>query len=269
MITDWDDAYANGAYIPGADEYVANWEISASDYKITMNDAGRALLDQSYGAHPREAMEIFLPVEESKGLVVFVHGGYWRSRDRDLWLHLAAGSVARGWTVAMPGYILCPEVRIADITQNIARAIEFAADKVDGPIHLAGHSAGGHLVARMGCEDVKLACADRVKRILSISGVHDLRPMLHTEMNEDFQLTPEGAKAESPALLAPDKGLNLTCWVGADERPEFVRQNALLSNIWTGFGINVSCVEEEGHNHFSVVESLAFADGALTEALVG
>ena len=269
MITDWDDAYANGAYIPGADEYVANWELSASDYKITMEKAGRVLLNQSYGPHPREAMEIFLPEGDSKGLVVFVHGGYWRSRDRDLWLHLAAGSVARGWTVAMPGYALCPEVRIADITRSIASAIEFAADKVDGPIHLAGHSAGGHLVARMGCKDVQLACAERIKRILAISGVHDLRPMLKTEMNEDFQLTPSTAVAESPALLAPDPDLKITCWVGADERPEFVRQNALLSNIWTGFGIDVQNVEEEGHNHFSVIESLAYADGPLTEALVG
>ena len=208
-----------------------------------------------------------LPI--SKGLVVFVHGGYWISRDRSLWLHLAAGSVARGWAVAMPSYTLCPEVSIADITRQIASAIDFAADKIDGPIRIAGHSAGGHLVARMGCSDINLACVDRIERIVSISGVHDLRPLLKTEMNADFKMSLEDAVSESPALLMPREGLNITCWVGADERPEFVRQNDLLANIWSGFPVNISCVEAAGKNHFTVINDLEIPNSPLTEVLVG
>ena len=156
----------------------------AANYKAEMATKNRVLLNLSYGPHKRQAMEIFLPEGTPKGLVVFVHGGYWVSRDRSLWLHLAAGSVARGWAVAMPSYTLCPEVSIADITRQIASAIDFAADKIDGPIRIAGHSAGGHLVARMGCSDINLACVDRIERIVSISGVHDLRPLLKTEMKD-------------------------------------------------------------------------------------
>lgn len=269
MITDWDDAYANGAHIPGADDITAKWEVDAAAYKAEMIAKDRVLLDIPYGPHPREAMEIFLPEGTPKGLVVFVHGGYWISRHRSLWLHLAAGAVERGWAVAMPSYVLCPEVRIADITRQIATAIDFAAEKIEGPIHLAGHSAGGHLVARMGCSDIELACVDRIKRIVSISGVHDLRPLLNTEMNADFQMTVGDAAAESPALLTPRDGLNLTCWVGADERPEFVRQNALLANIWTGYPINITLVEDAGLNHFTVIDDLADPDSPITEALVG
>ncbi len=269
MITDWDDAYANGIYIPGADDIAAKWAVDAAAYKAEMTAKNRVMLDVSYGPHEREAMEIFLPEGTPKGLMVFVHGGYWLFRHRSLWLHMAKGSVARGWAVAMPSYVLCPEVRIADITRQIASAIDFAASKIEGPIRLSGHSAGGHLVARMGCSDVDLACIDRVERIVSISGVHDLRPLVQTKMNADFQMSLEDAAAESPALLTPREGLNITCWVGANERPEFVRQNALLANVWTGFPANITLVEDAGHNHFTVIDALEDPESPLTEAVIG
>jgi arylformamidase len=269
MITDWDDAYANGAYISGADDIAAKWEVDSAAYKAEMTAKGSVMLDVSYGPHEREAMEIFLPEGTPKGLVVFVHGGYWISRHRSTWLHLAAGPVARGWAVAMPSYTLCPEVRIADITNQIASAIDFAATKVDGPIRIAGHSAGGHLVARMGCSDISLTCYDRIERIVSISGVHDLRPLLKTEMNADFRMDLQDAIAESPALLMPRKGVDITCWVGADERPEFLRQNALLANIWAGLPTKITSVEAAGQNHFTVIDDLEFPHSPLTEALFG
>lgn len=269
MITDWDDAYANGIYVDGVDDIVATWEVDGAAFRDRMSAANRAELNVPYGQHPREVMDIFYPERTPRGLVVFVHGGYWISRDKNLWSHLSAGAIAHGWAVAMPGYALCPEVRIADITRSIATAIDFAAARIDGPVHVAGHSAGGHLVARMGCGDINLNCMPRVDRIVAISGVHDLRPMLRTTMNADFKMDMANAIAESPALQTPRDGFNMTCWVGADERPEFIRQNALLANIWTGFGMNITCVEEHGANHFTVINSLEEPDSALTKALVG
>ena len=268
MITDWDDAYANGAYIPQAEEIAAQWEVDAAAFKAEMIEQNRVMLELPYGTMPRNRMEIFLPEGTPKGLIVFVHGGYWISRDRSLWLHMAAGPLAHGWAVAMPSYTLCPDVRIADITREIATAIDFAADTIEGPIRIAGHSAGGHLVARMACDDVTLKSIDRVERIISISGVHDLRPLLSTEMNTDFQMDMNSARAESPALLTPRNGVDITCWVGLAERPEFVRQNALLANVWSGFGVNVTLVEEENLNHFTVLDSLKDPEGSLTLALV-
>ena len=62
MITDWDDAYANGIYIPNADDIAAKWEVDAAAYKADMTAKGRVMLDVPYGPHEREAMEIFLPI---------------------------------------------------------------------------------------------------------------------------------------------------------------------------------------------------------------
>lgn len=269
MITDWDDAYANGIYVADVDDIAAKWEVDGAAFRDRMTAAKRAELNVPYGQRPREVMDIYHPEGTPKGLVVFIHGGYWISRDKDLWSHLAAGPLACGWAVAMPRYALCPEVRIADITRQIASAIDFVAARIDGPIHITGHSAGGHLAARMGCSDIDLDCGPRVKRIVPISGVHDLRPMLRTAMNADFKMDMADAIAESPALLAPRTGFDLTCWVGAEERPEFVRQNALLANIWTGFGMDITCIEAPKHNHFTVINSLVEPDSALTQALIG
>ena len=263
---DWDDAYANGAYIQGAAEYPPRWDQAAAAFRAAQGT--RVRLDVPYGDSPRERLDIFLPEARARGLAVFVHGGYWKAFGKDTWSHLAAGALAEGLAVCLPQYTLCPEVRIAEITRQIARAIAFAAEGIDGPIHLAGHSAGGHLVCRMACQDSPLAhpLQLRLGSVLSISGVHDLRPLLMTEMNETLRLDLAEAQAESPALLAPLPGTRLVCWVGADERPEFVRQSALLANIWTGLGADTRAIEEPGRHHFNVIDGLADPASALMQA---
>ncbi|MEZ5478452.1 MAG: alpha/beta hydrolase [Thiolinea sp.] len=146
-ISDWDDAYANAPYIPQAERYRPAWAEQAAQFRAEhRHDA-----DLSYGNGEREKLDLFHPATEAQGLLVFVHGGYWLAFDKSGWSHLAAGALQRGWAVALPSYPLAPEARIADMTACIGRAINFAASRVAGPLCLAGHSAGGHLVSRMVC----------------------------------------------------------------------------------------------------------------------
>lgn len=268
MITDWDDAYANGAYIAGAADYPPKWAENAAAFRAGLG--ARAKVDQPYGSGGRQQFDLFLPETEAKGLCVFVHGGYWRAFDRTVWSHLATGPLARAWAVAMPSYTLAPDARISEITTEIGSAIKTAGTMVSGPIRLIGHSAGGHLVTRMLCANAPLGTdvTSRVENTVSLSGVHDLRPLLKTALNEDLHLDATEAEAESPALLTPRTGTRLTCWVGADERPEFVRQNELLANIWTGLGVNTSCVEEGGKHHFDVIDGLSDPSSPLCTALL-
>ena len=182
-----DDAYSNGAYIDGADGYPPRWAAEAEGLRASLGE--RAKLDIPYGDGERHKFDLFLPEDKPKGLFVFVHGGYWLLFDKSSWSHLAAGALAKGWAVAMPSYDLCPDVSIADITRQIAAAVTCAASKVDGPISLAGHSAGGHLVARMlekGMLPPEVAA--RLSTVMPISPVSDLRPLLQTSMNEKFKM---------------------------------------------------------------------------------
>ena len=268
-IEDWDDAYTNGAHITQGDSYTARWTQAAQAFRDGIDALGNARLDLSYGPLLRNRLDLFLPRASPQGLFVFVHGGYWMRFDKSSWSHLAGGALKRGFAVALPSYTLCPDIRIGGIVREIGAAISFAATEVKGPLYLAGHSAGGHLVSRSLAlpanlpEDVRR----RIAHVVSISGVHDLRPLMKTAMNATLRLDEAEARGESPPLLDPAPGARLTCWVGAAERAEFIRQNALLANVWRGLGAETQCVVEDNRHHFNVVEGLADPLSPLTRAL--
>ena len=260
---DADIAYANADFIEGAASYPPRWAAEAAAFRAQ----AKARLDLAYGSGARQRLDLFLPEGAPAGLVVFVHGGYWRMFDKDSWSHLAAGPVARGWAVAMPSYTLAPEARISDITREIAAALVFSAGLVAGPVVLTGHSAGGHLVGRMNCRDVALpdAVAARLARIVPISPLSDLRPLLGTKMNEDLRMDMAEATAESPLLHEARRGVDTRVHVGAEERPAFLDQARWLADGWDEARLNIA----PGRHHFDVIDDLGAPDSPLTALLVG
>ena len=267
MIRDFDEAYANSAFIADGASYPDSWAAAALAMRANLPDGCRAEIDIGYGPNPRNRMDLFLPATAPKGLCVFIHGGYWMAFGKADWSHLARGALLRGWAVAVPEYTLAPQVTIGAITGEVARAITAAATLVAGPIRLAGHSAGGHLACRMVCNPSQLpeAVVARVEHVTSISGLHDLRPLMLTAMNDTLKLTELEARNESPALRRPIAGARVTCWVGADERPEFIRQSRLLANIWHGLGVYTDLHVAAGRHHFNVIADLADPDTALSQ----
>ncbi|WP_306044960.1 alpha/beta hydrolase [Nioella sp. MMSF_3534] len=265
---DWEDAFTNADHIPGGDGFPAIWEQRAHAFRDSWPHAET---DIAYGDAARERFDLFRPDGLTRGLVVFVHGGYWMRMHKGLYSDLAAGPLAHGWAVAMPSYTLAPETRIAGITRQIGAAISKAATMVDGPIRLAGHSAGGHLVTRMICEGGPLptSVSDRIDRVVSISGVHDLRPVRLHSMNETLQIDGHEAKSESPVLLDPLPGKSVTCWTGALERPEFLRQSQILAEAWAEKTNLSPAVYDPGRHHFDVIDGLKQADHPLTQSLLG
>jgi len=263
-MTDLDDAYANAAHIPGSADFPPRWARAAEGLREGLLEQGLADLDLSYGDSARQRFDLFHPAAAAKGLMVFVHGGYWLRFDKSLWSHLAAGALSQGWAVAMPSYDLCPTVRIADITQQIARAVTAAAAMVAGPVVLAGHSAGGHLVARM-LEPGLLpdALAGRIQHVMPISPVSDLRPLLRTSMNTDFRLDEEAAVAESPMLLHQRIPVPVTVTVCSEERPVFLDQARWLAEAW-----GCAHVIDEGLHHFNVIDGLADPDSKMIKRLL-
>ncbi|MEL0437982.1 alpha/beta hydrolase [Phycobacter sp. K97] len=257
-----DDAYANAAYIKGADEYPPRWDASAQDFRNSLHE--RAKLDIPYGPSARQRFDLFLPEGPPKGLFIFVHGGYWLRFDKSTWSHLAVGPLAHGWAVAMPSYDLCPDVSIAEITRQVASAVVHIAEEVDGPIVLAGHSAGGHLVARM--LDRALVPEDigaRLKTVIPISPLSDLLPLLRTSMNKEFKMDAEAARAESPVEMQDRYDVPVTVWVGAEERPAFLDQAVWLSDAW-----GADHVIAFGKHHFNVIDPLADPDSDMVALIV-
>ncbi|GGE38216.1 alpha/beta hydrolase [Actibacterium pelagium] len=264
---DWEDAFLNAPYIPDGMTFPELWRTRAEAFR----QQAKCELDVPYGDHPRERLDLFFPEGPSKGLAVIVHGGFWLKFDKSSWSDLAEGALAHGWTVAMPSYVLAPEATLPEITEQVAQAISVAASRVEGPIRLSGHSAGGHLVTRMVCNDTPLTTktAGRIERVVSISGLHDLRPLLLHSMNENLRLDANSAAAESAALCTALPDVKVTAWVGACERPEFLRQSALLVAAWGRQGVPIDLVTDPKRHHFDVIEGLKSADHPLTTAFAG
>lgn len=258
---DWLDperSYWNGAFIPGSEVYAPRWTADAAAFRAGYG--GGMQLDIAYGAHERQGVDLFLPDGAPRGLLIFVHGGYWRSFSRKDWSHLAAGALARGWACAMPGYRLAPEVGIPQITADLRAAVALARAHVAGPVVVTGHSAGGHLAARMGCEDG----APGIARVVPISGLADLAPLAETQMQKDLRIDAAVAAAESPARRALAPGVQAHVWVGGAERPSFLWQGRVLAEAW-------ACpwtVEPDRH-HLDVIEGLTDPASALIETCLG
>lgn len=256
-------AYANADVIPGGAEYPARWAEQAAAFRAGLGDRARTGL--RWGDEARQTFDLFLPEGAPTGLAVFLHGGYWLAFDPSSWSHLAAGALARGWAVAMPGYTLAPEARIARITREAVRGVAAAAAMVpEGPLVVAGHSAGGHLAARLACAEMAVPFAARLRRVVPISPLSDLRPLLRTQMNARLNLDAVEAEAESPALHGLRPGVGCTVWVGGQERPSFLWQARLLSEVW-----DCPWHVAAGRHHFDVIDDLADPGSALVGALLG
>lgn len=260
-----DQAYANSAFIPGGADYPARWAASAKAVRIREAAIGRARLDQAYGDHPRQRFDLFYPEDRPRGLVVLFHGGYWLHFGREDFSHLARGCTAAGWAVALPSYRLAPEVDLPRITADAAKALTAAAAVVEGPIAVTGHSAGGHLAARMLCRDAPHAVQDRIVTCVPVSPLSDLRPLLETSMNDLLGLNESTAAVESPVLCTDRVAARATVWVGAMERPAFLEQARRLADAWTPAALHV----EPDRHHFDVIEAYEDRDSHLVRLLTG
>ena len=264
---DWNDAFDNMGHVSGSEALSGFWSKRAASYRqsdIPIEE------EVSYGDHPRERFDLVLPDGKPKGVVIFVHGGFWVRLDKSYWTDLAEGARQRGWVVCFPSYTLAPEARISEITQQIGKAVLAIAKKVEGPIRLCGHSAGGHLVTRLICRDTPLGAdvLERIDMCMSISGLHDMRPLMKTKLTDNLRLDLEEARAESVALQEPVSDVPDSCWVGGGERPEFIRQSKLLTTIWSGLDADVRLTVDGEHNHFTVLEGLKTPTSDLVAELL-
>jgi acetyl esterase/lipase len=253
-----DAAYANAAVIPDGNAYADRWQAEAARFRSALGT--RAITGLAYGPAARQQFDLFLPSTTPRGLLVFVHGGYWLLFGRESWSHLANGALQRGFACAMPSYTLAPDAPLPAMTAEIVQAVQAAAQRVTGPVVVTGHSAGGHLSARMACADGP----PMVRRVVPISPLADLEPLMATAMQEKLQLTSDICASESPARLARRPQVEAHVWVGGDERPVFLWHGRLLAEAWA-----CPWTVAPGRHHFNVIDDLTDPASALMETCLG
>lgn len=218
--------------------------------------------DLRYGAHDRETFDWLPCGRPDAPLFVFLHGGFWQSCKKEDFSFIASGPLARGWNVAMAEYALAPAASMTGIAAQIGQLLDHLAARPDlgrGPICLAGHSAGGHLAALYRGHP-------SVGAVLAISGLFDLEPISLCCWNDPLQLTEAEIERFSPQRqIGP--GAPMLVAVGADERPELVRQSRDYAQACRQAGQAAELLLLPGRNHFDILDDLADPQGVQLSAL--
>ena len=266
-----DAQYNAGAAVPDAAAHMQRYASRSAHARETL----RCTLDVAFGPTLDETLDIFPADLPGAPVFVFIHGGYWRALDKADFHFVAEPMLAQGLAVAVANYDLCPAVSIARIVDECRRMMVWIATEgprhgaVAGNVVVGGHSAGGHLAAMMFATDwdaLGLAQEPFVGGV-TLSGVHDLKPLVLASMNVDLRLTNAEAARVSPVNQASLTPAPLLVAVGGAETSEFIRQSQLIWDSWPD-----NCRPAAGplilagKHHFSVVADYADPESKLTQA---
>jgi hypothetical protein len=244
-----DAAYNNGAAVKDSAQIVADWEARSTRLRAKHTES----MDLRYGKDERNRIDYFAARRDGP-VLMFIHGGYWQARAKEVFSFIAEGPLAWGINVAMVGYTLAPQKPLSGIVAEIHLALDWLKSSVPmlggdpGQLFVSGWSAGGHLTA--------MAMSHPAARGgLAISGIYELEPMRLSYINDKLRLDEAEQRRCTPGRT--DKPLTIA--YGAAELPELCRQSEDYAKL-----LGTKAIGIERCNHFTVLEELASPHGALT-----
>ena len=255
---DRDQGLNNGAAVADSVDIVAGWERRSQE----MRERYPAHLDLRYGPRERNRID-FLRAREGAPTLLFIHGGYWQHRAKEVFTLVATGPMVHGINVALIGYTLAPDATLDAIVAEIRDGIDFLATQLPGlgghssGIIVSGWSAGGHLTAMALSHPF-------VKAGLGISGIYDLEPIRHSYLNAKLGLDGAMSRRNSPALLASGPSKPLALVAGSAELPLLRRQTADFAGHRARCGLPVSYEEIASANHFTILNEMISPEGRIT-----
>jgi arylformamidase len=253
---------------PDYSDYFDDWATRSAAARERLSPQ----IDVRYGGESREKMDLFIPEAPSGSMVVFVHGGYWRFMDKSDFSFVAVPYFRRNTSVALINYSLFPGTTMPNVVNQVMRACSWLAEdpltrNCSIEMHLIGWSAGAHLsmmaTAMLGLQNGESSFEGRLRTVLGISGVYDLRPLLLTSANADLRLDKESARGNSPIHFSPPNGVRMAVMWGSAETDEFRRQSRGLAAAWKRKGADLLAAELPNAHHYEAMNLLADEESKL------
>ncbi len=235
----------------------------------------KSWLNVPYGNSPHEVLDIYPPDKPGGPVLVYIHGGYWRSGSKDDNCNFAPTFVQRGATVVLVEYDLCPKVTVTDIVRQTRASIAWVYRNImrysgnPSKLYVSGHSAGGHLTAMALAHDWEKEGLPRnlIKGAVATSGVYDLDMVMHISVNEQVRMTPEIARENSPFLHPPLPTCPVIVAVGGAEPKGWQQMSEDYFRLCKECGLDCQYLIVPGANHYTMSEHLADANSSLTQAM--
>jgi arylformamidase len=267
-----DDQYDPARTVPDASVYADFYDRESEKVRSELDHR----LDVPFGPTLAEHVDLYHAGEVAP-VLVYVHGGYWRARTSKEFGFVARGPVSEGVATVVTNYALCPRVTIDEIVRQTRAAVAWVYQNAGsfggdpGRIHVAGHSAGGHLVAMLLATDWEGGYglpADIIKGATAISGLFDLAPFPYTFLQPKLQLGWDQVLRNSPLLHIPDSAPPLLVAYGEDETTEFERQSEEFLDAWRAKGLEGERLILPGKNHYDVIDGFLDSGSPLCAAVL-
>jgi triacylglycerol lipase len=243
--------------------------------------------DASYGAHPRQRLDVFRPAGGgvARPVLVFVHGGGFVAGDKRVaggpyYDNVGVWAVRHGCIGITITYRLAPEHRYpagaADVGAAVRWAIESVAARGGDParIVLLGQSAGATHAATYGARPAfHAAPGSGVRGLVLLSGVYDftLGDVLPNALAYVGEAAHEATQASALPALA-GAGIPLLFGVSEYDPPIFQAQaQALGAALFASDGHVGNLLYLPRHNHISQIAHLNASgtdDRLLSDRLV-
>ena len=241
-----------------------------------VRESARSWLDVPYGKSLREKLDIYAADKRGGPVFVYLHGGYWRGGSKEDNCSFAPTFTARGVTVVLVEYDLCPQVTVSDIVAETRSAVAWVYRNIasyggyPGKIYLAGSSAGGHLTAMALANDWEKQTLPRdiIKGALAMSGVYDLDMVMRISVQEEVRLTPDLVRENNPFLHPPLARCPILVAVGGAEPKGWQQMSEDYFNFCKARGLSAEYLVVPGANHYTLPEGLADEKSPLTRAML-
>ena len=265
-----DRAYDQAAWAPNRQEVL--------DRRAAASEAVRVRLGEprsfAYGPTPIERLDVYAPAAASAPapVMVFLHGGAWRSGDARSQAYAAETFIGAGAHWVVPDFATVMEVGLDGMVDQVRRAVawvarharEFGGDPAG--IYLGGHSSGAHLAGNVLTTDWPKAFdlpPDVVKGALCVSGMYELRPVRLSARSSYVRFDDRIEHELSPMRHLDRIACPVTVAYADGDSPEFQRQSREFAEALRGIGRLRRLLVAPGLNHFEIPETLTSPDGLL------
>jgi acetyl esterase/lipase len=231
--------------------------------------------DRHYGPLARQGVDVYTPKQasaEPRAVVIFFHGGGWRTGSRGEHRFAGEALAAQGFVAVVPDYRVYPEVKFPLFLEDGAGAVRWVHDHVQEfggdpkRVFLMGHSAGAHIAAMLALDPRYLGAQglspNDLRGFIGVAGPYDFLPLKSPAMIDIFGGT-DGIPETQPINFVSPGAPPALLLHGTDDTRVLPRNTERLAQRIRRAGGSVTETIYQGVGHSGILLALSPAFGRI------